>query len=135
MLTLIRWPFHPHVTYVAGKRSRSFCQKCRWQVTPKQAYTLGRMKSEWADYAPVQAQCGKISGNELIRNLSVNTRPRSSQFAEPLWTDPGISGISVRELIVTSEEKEKKKKKEGKKERNARANEEIATTATTSCDQ
>ena len=77
------------------------------------------MKSEWADYAPVQAQCGKISGNELIRNLSANTRPRSSQFAEPLWTDPGISGISVRELIVTSEEK-KKKKEERRKERKKR---------------
>ena len=30
--------------------------------------------------------------------LSGNIRPRSSQLAEPLWTDPGInSGISVRE--------------------------------------
>ena len=25
---------------VARKRSRSFCQKCRWQVTAKHAYTL-----------------------------------------------------------------------------------------------
>ena len=36
-------------------------------------------------------------------------RPQSFQFAEPLWTDPGVkSGISVRELISTSEEKRKK---------------------------
>ena len=28
------------VTAAARKRSRSFCQKCRWQVTAKQAYTL-----------------------------------------------------------------------------------------------
>ena len=28
----------PHVTAVARKRSRSFCQKCRWQV--KHTYTL-----------------------------------------------------------------------------------------------
>ena len=28
------------VTAVARKRSRSFCQKCRWQVTAKHAYTL-----------------------------------------------------------------------------------------------
>ena len=34
------YPFHPHVTAVARKRSRSFCQKCRWQVTAKQVYTL-----------------------------------------------------------------------------------------------
>ena len=40
VLTLIRYPFHPRVTAVARKRSRSFCQKCMWQVTAKHAYTL-----------------------------------------------------------------------------------------------
>ena len=37
---LFRYPVHPRVTTVARKRSRSFCQKCRWQVTAKHAYTL-----------------------------------------------------------------------------------------------
>ena len=37
---LFWYPFHPRVTAVAHKRSRSFCQKCRWQVTAKHAYTL-----------------------------------------------------------------------------------------------
>ena len=37
---LFWYPFHPHVTAVAQKRSRSFCQKCRWQVTAKHTYTL-----------------------------------------------------------------------------------------------
>ena len=37
---LFRYPFHPRVTAVARKRPRSFCQKCRWQVTAKHAYTL-----------------------------------------------------------------------------------------------
>ena len=37
---LFRYPFHPHVTAVARKRPRSSCQKCRWQVTAKHAYTL-----------------------------------------------------------------------------------------------
>ena len=37
---LFRYPFHPRVTTVACKKSRSFCQKCRWQVTAKHAYTL-----------------------------------------------------------------------------------------------
>ena len=32
--------FHPRVTTEARKRSRSFCQKCMWQVTAKHAYTL-----------------------------------------------------------------------------------------------
>ena len=45
---------------------------------------------------------GTYQENELTRNLSGNTRPQSSQLAEPLWTDPGVkSGISVRELIST----------------------------------
>ena len=36
-----------------------------------------------------------------------NTRPQSSQLAEPLWTDPCLnSGISVRELISTQKKKE-----------------------------
>ena len=54
-LTLIRCPFHPRFTAVARKRPRSFCQKCRWQVTPKHAYTFDPTKSEWADYTAVQA--------------------------------------------------------------------------------
>ena len=37
---LFWYPFHPGVTAVARKRSRSFCQKCGWQVTAKHAYTL-----------------------------------------------------------------------------------------------
>ena len=37
---LFRYPFHPGVTAVAGERSRSFCQRCRWQVTATLACTL-----------------------------------------------------------------------------------------------
>ena len=73
---------------------------CRWQVTFKHACTFDPTKSEWADYAAVQAECGNLSGNELTRSSSGNTRSQSSQLAEPLWTDPGLkSEISVRELI------------------------------------
>ena len=32
--------FHPCVTAVTRKRSRSFCQKCRWQVIAKHTHTL-----------------------------------------------------------------------------------------------
>ena len=74
-------------------------KKCRWQVTPNHADTLDTSKSEWAD-AAVQAECGNLSGNELTRNSSGNTRLQSSQLAQPLWADPGRkSGISLRELI------------------------------------
>ena len=96
MLTLIPCPFHPHVTAVERKKNRSYCQKCRWQVTPKHAYTLDPTKSEWADYVAVQAECRNLSGDELTLNSSGNTRSQSSQLAEPLWTDSGLkSGISV----------------------------------------
>ena len=109
VLTLIRGPFHPRVTAVAHKKSRSFCQQFRWQVTPKHAYTFDPSKSEWADYAVVQAECGNLSGNELVRNSSGNSRSQSSQLAEPLWTDPDPkSGISLRELISTKKKKKKK---------------------------
>ena len=37
---LFLYPFHPRVTTVRCKRSRSFCQKCRWQVTAKHTCTL-----------------------------------------------------------------------------------------------
>ena len=88
VLTLIRFPFRSRVTAVARKGPRSFCQKCRWQVTPKHAHTFDPTKSEWADHAAVQAECGNLSGNELTRNWSGNTHPQSSQLAEPLWDDP-----------------------------------------------
>ena len=35
-------------------KSLSFCQKCRWQVTPIHAYTFDPLKREWTDSA-VQA--------------------------------------------------------------------------------
>ena len=100
MLTRFQCPFHPHVTAVAHKSPLSFCQKCRWQVTPKQAYTFDPMKSEWADYAAVQALCGNLSGNELTCKLSGNIQTQLSQLAEPLWTDSGIRrGTSVCKRI------------------------------------
>ena len=44
-----------------------------------------------------------------------NIRPQSSQFAEPLWTDPGMkSGISERELISTLKKQNKNKKQQQK---------------------
>ena len=81
-------------------------KKCRWQVIPKHAYTLDPTNSEWADYTAVQAYCGNLSGNELTRNLSGNTRSQSSQLAEPPWTDLDLkNGISVRDLVSTKKKK------------------------------
>ena len=37
---LFQYLFHPCVTAIARKKSRSFCQKHRWQVTAKHAYNF-----------------------------------------------------------------------------------------------
>ena len=98
----------PPPCYRSGtlKKTQSFDQKCIWQVTPKHAYSLDPSKSEWADHAATQED--NLSGNELLRNSSGNTRLQSSQLAEPLWTDPGLmGGISVHELISTLKKKKK----------------------------
>ena len=73
-------------------------------------------KPKWSDDAAIQAECGNLSGNELTRNLSGNSRPQSSQLAKPLWTDLGLkSGISVRELISTKKTKNNKKPQQQQK--------------------
>ena len=61
VLTLILCLFHPCVTAVAHKRPWSFCKKCRWQVTPKHAYTLTQ-RSRCG--LTVQALCGSLSENK-----------------------------------------------------------------------
>ena len=129
LCALIRCPFHPCVTAVTHKRHRSVCQKCRWQVTLKHVYTHDPTKSEWADYAAVQALCGNLSGNELTLDLSGNIRPQLSQLAEPPWTDPGIkkSGISAGKLISIKQKqanRQKKRQKQTNKKTKKRAGRE-----------
>ena len=46
---------------------------------------------------------GNLSGNEFNCNSSGNTQPQSSQFAEPLWTDPGIHDKECKELVCVCE--------------------------------
>ena len=102
----------PCVIAVACKIPWSFCQRGRWQVIPKHAYTLDPTMSEWADYATVQAYFGNLSRKALIHNLSGNIQPQSSQLAELPCSDPGIkSGNSVCKLIFTSKKIIKKEKK------------------------
>ena len=54
----------PRVTAVAHKRSQSFCQKCRWQVTAKHAHTLHMwlcMKWHGAWLYGVQRTCAEMA--------------------------------------------------------------------------
>ena len=46
----------------------------------KHANTHDPMKSEWADYAAVQAKCANLSGNKLTSNLSGNNQPQSASL-------------------------------------------------------
>ena len=97
VLTLIQCSVHPRVAAVAHKRPRSFCQKCRCQVTPKHIHP-------WPNNVGVGWL--PLSRNELTHNLSGNIQPQSSQLAEPLWTDScQKSGINAHELISTSKKK------------------------------
>ena len=65
--------FHPHVTTVASKRSRSFCQKCRWQVSTKQACTLCiRFCMKWRDMVHTdQAKIAAVTGGTSHATIQV----------------------------------------------------------------
>ena len=55
MLNLIRFPFHPRVTAVAVKDPGHSVKSAGGRLHLNNAYTLDPTKSEWADYAVVQA--------------------------------------------------------------------------------
>ena len=78
---LFRYLFHPCLTTVARKRSRSFCQKCRWQVTAKHAYTLRMwlcMKWHAAWLYGVHRTCAETAA------VSCGTS-HTSAVSTPLW--------------------------------------------------
>ena len=63
------------------------------------------MKSEWTDFAAVQAYCGTLSRHKLTHNLIVgedSAKVVSARWATVDWSCLK-SAISVRELISTSE--------------------------------
>ena len=76
---LFWYPFHPPVTTVAHKKSWSFCQKCRWQVTAKHAYILHMwlcMKWHGAWLYGVHRTCAEIAAVSCgISHASVVSTP------------------------------------------------------------
>ena len=62
-------------------RPWSFWQKCRWQVTPKNAYTLDPAKLEWADYA-IQEMCANLLGKQALMQLA---REHSATVVSARW--------------------------------------------------
>ena len=73
---------HPRVTAGARKRSRSFCPKCRWQVTAKHAYTLCMwlcMKGHGAWLYGVHTTCAEMAA------VSRRTSHASAVSTPLLW--------------------------------------------------
>ena len=64
-----RYPFHPRVTAVARKRSRSFCQKCRWQVAGKRTCAETAAVSRGTSHAPNSAVRTPLGRILLIRAI------------------------------------------------------------------
>ena len=89
VLTLLRYPFHPSVTAVARKRSRSFCQTCRWQVTAKHAYTLRMwlcLKWHGAWLYGVHRTCAETAANSCgTSHASAVSTPLRWIFKNALW--------------------------------------------------
>ena len=97
--------FGVHSTHVlltmARKRTRSFCQKSRWQITPTRIHQRSRNGLTKLSRHSV----GKYQENELTDHSAGNTPPQSSQLAETLWTDPGLvseTGVRCRTLPQNS---------------------------------
>ena len=91
---LFRYPFHPRVTTVARKKSRSFCQKCRWQVTAKHAYTL-RIEPCFGIGHNLSLIC-QMTSEDIKHQLNNNNR---SRLCESWGGRPGLPFlISLRFL-------------------------------------
>ena len=100
---LFRYPFHPRVTTVARKKSRSFCQKCRWQVTAKHAYTL-RMWILLNRASALVTTCPYYVKWHL-RTLSINSSSSKWQKSQD----------ETKQQQNKTNKRKKKKKKKGKK--------------------
>ena len=100
-----------YCTVLARKRSLSFCQKWRWQVTPKHAYTFwpNRVGMGWFCCCPgiVWEPVRKQAHTQLVREHLVTVI--TACWANVDWSWPE-EWNSVRKLIFTK----KKKKSTGR---------------------
>ena len=89
----------PHVTAVARKRPRSFCQKSAGGRFHPNTHTLFTQRSRFGLTMSLSRHSVGTYPETGLHATCQGTLNQSSQLAEPLWTDPGIkSGTSVREL-------------------------------------
>ena len=100
----------PHVTAVARKRPRSFCQKSAGGRFHPNTHTLFTQRSRFGLTMPLSRHSVGTYPETGLHATCQGTLNQSSQLAEPLWTDPGIkSGTSVRELISPPPKKKKRR--------------------------
>ena len=88
---LFRYPFHPRVTVAARKRSRPFCQKCKWQDAAKKACTL-RM---W------------LSSSDIVHGCMVYTE-RARNGSSFMWHQPCQRNVAVHHFGGYSKTRYKK---------------------------
>ena len=112
MLTFIRCPFHPSVTLVHVKEPGHSAKSAggRLHVDTHTPLTY-RNRSELTMLLS-RYSVGTYQKTSSQGNSSGNTRPQSSQVADPLCTDPGLkSGIGVRKLTSTRNNNNKKRRR------------------------
>ena len=101
---IFQYPFHPHGTTVACKRSWSFCQKCRQQVTAKHACILPM-------WLCIKWQCKVVHGWMVYTELALREQqfPMVPAMQQPKSTTstpfPWILKIwAIKKDIVTHSE-------------------------------
>ena len=105
--------FHPCITAVAHKRPRSFCLKCRWQVTAKHTHTLCMwlcMKWHGAWLYGVHRTCTKMAAVSCgTSHVSVVSTPLRRIFFflkryKKLVThvEPHMSAVSLLKRVENS---------------------------------
>ena len=104
---IFRCPFHPRVTAVASKRSRWFCQKCRWQVTAKHPCILRMwLCMKWRD---------------MVHGSMVYTKyaPKRPHFhvAPPTWQpNSAVSTLPCKKLQSLIQNRTRQKRSESARE-------------------
>ena len=94
-----RYPLHSRVTAVAGKRSRSFCQKCKWRVTAKHTCTLRMRLRKQNDTVQLCLLCG---GHRTCAETAPGSRGTSHVTNSAVATSVDIQSALCKATVVCS---------------------------------
>ena len=97
---LFQYLFHSRVTAVAHKRSHSFCQKCRWQLTVKHTGTictwLCRVHHTTVHHVVVLVHADASATHNILINLM---KPLRSCWCQSIVTQPQSRWYTIGELF------------------------------------